>query len=119
MLPVYFMLVFGFTSFAIFLFAYCNATFASKAALRYAVLHSNTSLAPYTQTAINNIVTPFLWGAPSCTGCVTIVVSPLPAPNAIGTNVSVTVTLTYSTGLPYTKLTGLVASASAQGVAIR
>jgi Flp pilus assembly protein TadG len=114
-LPLYFMFIFGLTSFAIVLFAYCNATFAAKAAVRYAVVHSNATMAPCQATDIDNIVAPFLWGAPA--GGVTITPT-WTTTNTVGQIVSVTVTLTYSTGLPYVGLKGLAATASAQGYII-
>ena len=111
-LPLYFMLTFGLTSFAIVIFAYCNASFAAMAAVRYAVVHSTATMFPCSATDIQNVVTPFLWGAP--TGGVTI--TPIwTSTNTVGNPVSVTVTLTYTTGLPYAGLSGLVVKASSQG----
>ncbi len=115
-LPMYLMLVFGMISFAIVLFAYCNATFAAKAALRYAVVHSANSITPYTLTSVQGIVNPLLWGAPTCAGCVTVSVSPTSPSTTVGSAVSVNVTMTYSTGLPYVNLSGLVVTTTAKGV---
>lgn len=115
-LPLYFMFIFGLTSFATVLFAYCNAIYAAKTAVRYAVLHGTATMAPYSQTVIQGIVAPFLWGAPTCGGCVTVAVSPITPPVALGTAVTVTVTLRYSTGLPYVNLSSLVVTAIGNGV---
>jgi Flp pilus assembly protein TadG len=112
-LPIYFALVFAITSFGIVMFAYCNASYAAKAAVRYAVVHSTATMNPCTATTIQSIVTPFLWGAP--TGGVSINSSWTPS-NTVGNTVTVTVTLTYSTGLPYVSLAGFVESASATGI---
>jgi Flp pilus assembly protein TadG len=111
-LPIYFLLVFGILGFAIVLFAYCNATYAARTAVRYAMVHSSTSLAPCTTTTLQNIVNPLLWGAPSGG----TVVTPANAGAPIGSVVSVTVKMTYTTGFPYTNLAGLVLNVTSQGV---
>ena len=112
-LPVYFLLCFTLMSFSIVLFAYCNATFASTAAVRYAVVHGATSATPCAASDLQAIVTPFLWGAPSNT-----VVTPTwtQGNNAVGNWVSVTVSMTYSTGMPYGYLNNLHVTYTAQGV---
>ena len=114
-LPVYLMLVFSFTSYAIVLFAYCNACYASKAGARYASTHSGTSLLPCTAASIQSLVTPFLWGAPAGGATVTTTWS---AGNTIGSIVTVNVSMTYKTGMPYTNFTGMVVSTSAQQVVV-
>ena len=111
-LPLYFLLLFTLFSFSIVFFAYCNATFASKVGLRYAIVHSASSSTPCTSAMITSVVTPYLYGAPS-----NVTITPVwSAANAVGTNVSITVTLTYSTGMPYGYLNNLVASTKATGV---
>ena len=111
-LPLYLMLVFGITSFAILFFAYCNATYATRTAVRYAVVHSSTSLAPCNAAILQAIVNPLLWGAPSGG----VVVTPAwTSGNTIDNPVSVTVQMTYTTGLPYANLTGLVVKVTSQG----
>ena len=112
-LPVYFLLVFTLISFAIVLFAYGNATFAGKSAVRYAVVHGALSVTPCSATDLQNIVTPYLWGAPP--GGVTVTSQWSPS-NAVGSTVSVTVQLAYSTGLPYGYLNNLVVSTTAEGI---
>jgi Flp pilus assembly protein TadG len=112
-LPLYLMLIFGITSFAILFFAYCNATYASRTAVRYAVVHSSTSLAPCNAATLQSIVNPLLWGAPS--GGV-VVTSQWNPSNTIGNVVSVTVQMTYTHGLPYISPNGLVVQVTSQGV---
>lgn len=114
-LPVYFLLVFSLMSFAIILFAYCNANFAAMTAARYAATHSSTSLLPCTLSTIQGIVTPFLWGAPSGGATVTAAWSPS---NTIGSTVTVRVSMTYTTAMPYTNLRGLVVTTNAQEVIV-
>ena len=112
-LPMFFMLVFSVISFALLFFAYCNATYAARTGVRYAVVHSSTSLAPCDATSLQGIVTPLLWGAPSGG----VVVTPLwSSGNTIGNVVSITVKMTYTNGLPYLNLNGLVVQVSSQGV---
>ncbi len=111
-LPVYFLLSFTLMSFSIVLFAYCNATYASKAAVRYAVVHGATSTTPCAAADLQAIVAPFLWGAPANT-----VVTPswTQGSNAVGSSITVAVVMTYSTDMPYGFLNNLQVSTSAQG----
>ena len=112
-LPVYFLLCFTLMSFSIVLFAYGNATYASKAAVRYAIVHGAASANPCVAADLQAIVTPFLWGAPTNT-----VVTPswVQGNNAVGNWVAVTVVMNYSTGMPYGYLSNLQVSTTAQGV---
>jgi Flp pilus assembly protein TadG len=116
-LPLYLMVLFVLTSFAIVFFALCNATYAAKAAVRYAVVHSTTSFTlctstSCTTTAIQNLITPYLLGAPS--GGVTITPTWTPA-NTVGSTISITVKMLYPTGMPYGYLSNLVVTSTAQG----
>ena len=114
-LPAYFLFIIGLFSFSIVLFAYANASFASAAAARYAAMHSATSLLPCTSSTVQNLVIPYLWGAPSSGAVVSTSWTPS---NSIGSTVLVNVKMTYTTGLPYAGLKGLVVSASAQEIII-
>ena len=51
--------------FPLILFGFNNATYASRIAVRYAVVHGSTATYTCTSTDISNIITPLLWGAPS------------------------------------------------------
>jgi Flp pilus assembly protein TadG len=64
-LPVFFLLLFGLFNFSIVLFGYSNATYATRAATRYAALHSSTSLVPSTTASIQSYATQFLFAAPA------------------------------------------------------
>jgi Flp pilus assembly protein TadG len=112
-LPMFFRLVFSIVSFALLFFAYCNATYAARTGVRYAVVHSSTSLAPCDAASVQGIVTSLLWGAPIGGVMVTPQWS---AGNTIGIVVSVTVQMTYTNGLPYLNLNGLVLRVASQGV---
>ena len=85
-LPVFFILLFGLFSFAIILFGYGNATYASRAGSRFASLHSATSLSPCTASSVQSFVMPFLWAAPS--GGVTVATTWSPS-NTVGSTVNV------------------------------
>ena len=61
------LMVFGFIQFCLVVFGMGNANFASRAALRYAELHSNSSYKPTTQADLNNIVSAFIIPYPSNT----------------------------------------------------
>ena len=114
-LPLYFLLVFGLMSFAIILFAYGNASYASRLGARFASTHSSTSLLPCTASSIQNLVAPYLWGAPAGTPAATVLWSPS---NTIGSTVTITVKMTYTTGMPYTSFKGVVVTAAAQQVIV-
>ncbi len=115
-LPVYFLLCFTLISFSIVLFAYCNASYATKAALRYAVVHGANSTNPCAVSDLQAIVLPFLWGAPTST---TVSASWPQGNNAVGSSVMVTVVMNYGASMPYGYLQNLQVSTTAQGVILR
>jgi len=115
-LPVFFLLLFGLFYFSIALFGFCNATYASRAAARYASLHSSTSLSPCTTASVQSVVAPYLAVTPAATSTVTTVWT---ASNTIGSTVSVSVTLVYSVGIPFSKLNAITVGSTAQRTIIR
>ena len=96
--PVLMLLVLGAMQFSILLFGYCSMSFATRNAVRFASLHSNTSLAPATTASVQATVIQWLWAS---TGQFTVAVN-WPSGNAIGYPVKVTVTQTYNVILPFT-----------------
>ncbi len=111
-LLLYFTLIFAMMNVGIVLFAYANTIYASKVAVRYAAVHSSTSAAPCTASNIQNIIEPYLLGAP--TGGVTITSKWSPN-NTVGNTFSVTVLLKFPTPLPFMNSAGLQTSTTAQG----
>jgi len=95
---VFFMIVFGFIQFSLMLFTFNNATYASRVAVRYAVVHGSTATYTCTSTDISNIVSPLLWGAPSGSTTVTTTWSPNNTP---GSTVSINVAIQYAPKLPF------------------
>ena len=71
-LPTMLTLLFGICAFALMLTGWCSATYAIRVGARYAGLHSSTSAAPATSTAVTNLVN-----------------SQLFMPGAVGTSVTV------------------------------
>ena len=63
-MPVFLLVIFGILQCTLALFAYCNISYASHAAVRYASLYSSSSIAPATSTSVRKIVDPFIWCAP-------------------------------------------------------
>lgn len=105
------LLLFGLFSFSIVLFGYCNATFSSRAAVRYASVHSSTSLAPCTIASVTAVITPYLAVTPGAT----ITVTPAwPSGNTVGSTVTVSVKLVYSMGIPFTTLKTVTVGSTAQ-----
>jgi Flp pilus assembly protein TadG len=97
-LSIFIMLVYGFVQFCLILFGFNNATYASRVAVRYAVVHGTTASYTCTSTDISNIVAPLLWGAPS--GGTTIVTTWSPD-NKPGSTVSIKVAIQYTPKLPF------------------
>lgn len=111
-LVLYFTLTIAMMSVSVILFAYANTVYASKVAVRYAAVHSSTSADPCTASDIQNIIEPYLWGAP--TGGITI--TPKWSPNnTVGSTFSITVSLDFPTSLPFVNSAGLQTSTTAQG----
>ncbi len=111
MMVVLLMLLFGIFSFAIVLFGWCNITYASRAAARYASLHSTLSLNPADDASVSAVVAPFLIAVEPSGATTQVTYSPA---NTIGSTVAVTVTATYSMPVPFTSLTALTVSSTAQ-----
>jgi len=111
-LLLYFTLIVAMMNVGIVLFAYANTVYASRVAVRYAAVHSSASKSPCTANDIQNIIAPYLWGAP--TGGVTITSNWSPS-NAVGNTFSVTVALTFKMPLPFTNSANLQTSTTAQG----
>jgi Flp pilus assembly protein TadG len=97
-LPVFFLLLFGLFSFAMVFFGYSNTTYSSRAATRYASLHSPTSLKPCNTTCVTALVTSMLFAAPSGGVSVTTAYGP---GNTVGSTVSVFVKITYPLQIPF------------------
>ncbi len=119
MMPLYLMLIFGFTSVALLLFVYCEASYASRAAVRFASVRSATNgvYTPCSAADISNLVTALMPGLsggtlsfPSygCTGS-----------NAAGSLITVTVQVRYPVGLPYIAASGITLSSTARGYIVR
>ena len=110
-LPVFLLVLFGIAWFAILLFGWCNITYASRVAVRYASIHSNTSLAPATTASITANVTPYLIASTTGTATTTVVYN---TSNTIGSQVTVTVSATYKPIVPYASLTAFALSSTSQ-----
>jgi Flp pilus assembly protein TadG len=122
--PVFCLLLFGIFSFAFVLFGWCNITFGSRSAVRYASIHSNTALVPATSTSVTTYVTPFLYAVPT-NSSTTVVSYPASNPsstpvngssalNTIGGTVTVSVTATYSVTMPFTSFKTFTVASSAK-----
>ena len=101
-LPVVLLMTFGLIDVCLILFGMGNANFASRAALRYASMHSNTSSSPATQAQLSTIVSAFILPYPSNTFSVTEqfysgsgFTSAAGPGNNVGLGVLVTVTVSY------------------------
>jgi Flp pilus assembly protein TadG len=95
---IFFMLLYAFVQFSLMLFTFNNATYASRVAVRYAVVHGSTATYTCTTTDISNIISPLLWGAPSGATTITTTWSPNKTP---GSAVTISVTIQYTPKLPF------------------
>jgi len=91
-LPMVFLMTFGLIDFALVLFGMGNVNFASRAALRYATLHSATSYSPTTQADLNRIISPYVFRYPSNTYAIN---SAYYNANTVGSGICITVSITY------------------------
>lgn len=112
-LPVFVMVIFGIIAFAVVTFGFCNITFATRSAARYASVHSDTSLNPATVTSVAAVVTPYLVAVPSGGAKTSVTYSPVNS-NLIGSTVTVRVDAMYIVAIPYTSLRVFNLSSSAQ-----
>ena len=112
-LPPFFLLLFGLFEFSIVLCGYCSSTYVSRIAVRYASMHSATSLAPCTSTCISTIVRAHIW-APS--GSVTVIPTWSPG-NTVGSTINISISIAYPVGLPF--IPAMTMTSSAQRVITR
>ena len=110
--PIFFLLIFGFIDFGIIFAGYCSAAYASQIAVRYAIVHGNNSSSACTNTQITSLVARYLWAAQK-TG--TVVNTTWNPDNSPGSTVTITISLTYNTGIPYSSLHTIHVGTFAQG----
>ncbi len=115
-LSLFILIVYGFVQIALVLFGYNNLTYASRVAMRYAVIHGSTATYTCTATDIQNMVTPLLWGAPYAGITVTTNWSPNKSP---GGAVSIGVTVKYKSVIPFSTTQGFTIGTTAYGVVIQ
>lgn len=116
-LPVFLLMIFGFINFAMVMYGLSNATYASRMLIRYACVHSSTSYTPITTAAIANYIAPYMNNFPSNT--YTATTSWSSGAPAVGSSISVTLSITYHVTLPGFTLSPLTVSTSASGVVVQ
>ena len=102
-MPVFLLVIFGILQCTLALFAYCNISYASHAAVRYASLHSSSSIAPATSSSVRAIVDPFVWCAPASAVTVTTTWSPS---NSVGSTAQVQVQVNLPLAIPFSEVQG-------------
>ena len=118
-MPLYLMLIFGFTSAALLLFVYCETTYACRAAVRFASVHSSSipcnasNNNPCAPADIQKVLTDAM---PTINGGQFTPSGPTYGAkgNMAGSTVSVGVQILYSAGLPYMQSSPITLSSSAQ-----
>jgi Flp pilus assembly protein TadG len=101
-LPVFFLLCWGFILLSFILFGYCSATYAAKVAVRYAAVHGGSSPSPCSSSDLTAIAKQYLWGVPA--NGTTVAPSWASGSSSIGSFVTVTITIVYPTGIPFSTL---------------
>ena len=115
-LPILITISFGALELLLFLSCFVGATYGSRAAVRYASTHGAASLIPCSSANLTAIVGSYVVGLPG--GQVTV--TPTWAPNnMVGSAVTVQVSMSYPTGIPFTKLSSMSASTTATGVILQ
>lgn len=112
-LPVLLMTTVGAIELLLFMTSYVGATFGSRNAVRYASMHGASSLSPCTSAGLTTIVQTYTVGIPG--GRITVTPAWTPN-NAVGSTITVQVSVTYPTGIPYARLSSMSASTTASGV---
>jgi Flp pilus assembly protein TadG len=112
--PLFFLIIFGLVEMAIVFAGYCGATYAAQLAVRYATVRGgdNTVVTPCSSTDITTLVAPYLWAAQKNSYTVTTTWNP---DNYTGSTVTVAITLTYKTGIPYSSLNTITIGTSSSG----
>lgn len=115
-LPVFLLVIFGILQCSLILFAYCNITYASHAAVRYASLHSSSSITPATSISVGTMIAPFVWYAPA--NDVLVMVTWLPS-SSIGSTVAVQVQMNLPFAIPLSGVQGFAIHSTARRLIVR
>jgi Flp pilus assembly protein TadG len=112
--PLFFLIVFGLVQFGLVFAGYCSAAYASQLAVRYAIVRGADQIfvSPCASSDIATLVAPYMWAAQKNSYTVTTTWSPN---NNAGSTVTVAISLTYKTGIPYSVLSTVKVGASSQG----
>ncbi len=97
-ISIFFMMIYGFVNICLILFGLNNATYASRVAVRYAIVHGSTATVVCSATDISNIITPLLWAAPAGATTITTTWSPNNSP---GSTITVAVSINYLPSIPF------------------
>ena len=115
-MPVFLLVIFGILQCTLALFAYCNISYASSAAARYASLHSSSSTAPATVASVRTVVEPFVWCAPANNVVVTTTWSPS---SSVGSTVQVQVQMSLPLAIPFSDTQGFAIQSVAKRLIVR
>jgi Flp pilus assembly protein TadG len=115
-LPIYFLLVYGVIEMCFILFGFCNATYASRIAARYAAENGTGSTYQCTSTDVQNVAKVYLWGAPKNGTTISTTWSP---DNNPGSKVTVKISLVYPTAIPFSAMSQVNVGVTAQAVILQ
>lgn len=115
-MPVFLLVIFGILQCALALFAYGDITYASRAAVRYASLHSSASLAPATSDSVHTMINPFLWCAPASDFSIQVTWSPA---NTVGSTVQINVKVLLPLTIPFSDVQGFAIQSTSRRLIVR
>ena len=110
--PIYFLIIFGLVELGIVFAGYCGAAYATQVAVRYAIVHGASSPYACNSSTLSALVAPYLWAAQKNSSAITSTWTP---DNGTGSVVTVSITLTYNIGIPYSSLSTVKVGTSSQG----
>lgn len=115
-LPVLLMTTVGAVEVLLFMTSFVGATCGSRMAVRYAATHGASSLSPCNAASLTSMVQSYMVLVPG--GRVTVTPAWTPS-NLAGSTVTVQVSVTFPTGIPYARLSTMSAATTASGVIVQ
>lgn len=112
-LPVFLMFTFGLLQMMLFLYCYVAATYGSRAAMRYATQHGAASITPCAAADLQAIVRSYAAVLPA--GSVVVTPTWTSSTHAVGTAVTVKVSLSYATAFAVSGFSSLAVTTTASG----
>ena len=115
-MPVALLLTFSTILFMLYVSCYVGATYGSRAAVRYAIMHGTASSNPCTATTLTTYVQHYLVGVPASATTVTVTWTPNNNP---GSTVKVKVALSLPMSVAFDQARTLTSVTTASGIVLQ